>query len=399
MKRTDFAYELPPTLIAQEPRERGRSRMMVVTPKAAAEPRIEHLSFADFPERLTPGDVLVINDTRVIPARFFAKPKPGMSRPIEILLTRRVTEAQTRVSVPHHSLHEAQPGPKAGAGSNLTEEEDVPTAGSHVAQTLLSVPEIWEAWCKPAKRVKVGDELTFSDALRARVLAKNEGTVTLALESDNDVDAEIERIGIPPLPPYIAREKPRDEDRSAYQTVYAAERGAIAAPTAGLHFTPEILDRIAARGVEIVRITLHVGIGTFKPVKVDDIAQHVMDEERYEISSDAAASLNRALDEHRTIVAVGTTSVRTLESAIRAGDGHFIAGRAATSIFITPGFDFRAVDKLLTNFHLPESTLLMLVSAFAGIETIRRAYAEAIGHQYFFYSYGDCMFLNGRGSW
>jgi S-adenosylmethionine:tRNA ribosyltransferase-isomerase len=400
MLRTDFSYDLPPALIAQEPRERGRSRMMVVTPQSDAEPRIEHDSFASFPERLESGDVLVINDTRVIPARLLAKPKAGMSRPIEILLTRRVTEAQTRVSVPHHSLHEAQPVPKVGhAESHLTEEEGVPAAGSHVAQTLLSVQAIWEAWCKPAKRVKVGDELIFGDTLRACVLAKNEGTVTIAFESDNDIDAEIERIGIPPLPPYIARETPRDTDRSAYQTVYAAERGAIAAPTAGLHFTPEILERIAARGVEIVRITLHVGIGTFKPVKVDDISDHVMDEERYEISSDAASRLNAALDDHRTIVAVGTTSVRTLESAIRAGEGRFVAGRAATSIFITPGFDFRAVDKLLTNFHLPESTLLMLVSAFAGIETIRHAYAEAIGNQYFFYSYGDCMLLNGRGSW
>jgi S-adenosylmethionine:tRNA ribosyltransferase-isomerase len=387
MLRTDFSYDLPPALIAQEPRERGRSRMMVVTPQSDAEPRIEHDSFANFPERLAAGDVLVINDTRVIPARLFAKPKAGMSRPIEILLTRRLTEAQTRVSVPHQSLQVANTGPA------------VQKAESHVAQTLLSVQAIWEAWCKPAKRVKVGDDLIFSDALRARVLAKNEGTVTIAFESDGDVDEEIERIGIPPLPPYVARETPRDEDRSAYQTVYAAERGAIAAPTAGLHFTPEILERIAARGVEIVRITLHVGIGTFKPVKVDDIAEHVMDEERYEISDDAAPRLNAALDEHRTIVAVGTTSVRTLESAIRAGDGRFVAGRAATSIFITPGFDFRAVDKLLTNFHLPESTLLMLVSAFAGIETIRHAYAEAIGNQYFFYSYGDCMLLNGRGSW
>jgi S-adenosylmethionine:tRNA ribosyltransferase-isomerase len=390
MLRTDFSYDLPPVLIAQEPRERGRSRMMVVSPLEGAEPRIEHDSFANFPERLAAGDVLVINDTRVIPARLFAKPKAGMSRPIEILLTRRLAEigeAQTGVSVPHHSLQVAKVGPA------------VPGAESHVAQTLLSVQAIWEAWCKPAKRVKVGDELIFSDTLHARVLAKKEGTVTIAFESGGDIDAEIERIGIPPLPPYIARETPRDEDRSAYQTVYAAERGAIAAPTAGLHFTPEILDRIAARGVEIVRITLHVGIGTFKPVKVDDIAEHVMDEERYEISNEAASWLNAALDDNRTIVAVGTTSVRTLESAIRAGDGRFIAGRAATSIFITPGFGFRAVDKLLTNFHLPESTLLMLVSAFAGIETIRRAYAEAIGNQYFFYSYGDCMLLNGRGSW
>jgi S-adenosylmethionine:tRNA ribosyltransferase-isomerase len=337
MLRTDFAYDLPPDLIAQEPRERGKSRMLVVRQDG-----IEHDSFANFPERLNAGDVLVINDTRVIPARLFAKPKTGMSRPIEILLTRQ----------------------REGG--------------------------VWEAWCKPAKRVKPGDELIFSDNLRARVLTKEEGTVTISFEGDTE---EIERIGIPPLPPYIARETPRDEDREAYQTVYAAERGAIAAPTAGLHFTREILDRIAVRGVEIVRITLHVGIGTFKPVKVDDIAQHEMDSERYEISDDAASRLNAAVSEQRTIVAVGTTSVRTLESAIRAGDGRFQSGNAETNIFITPGFEFRAVDKLLTNFHLPESTLLMLVSAFAGIDTIRRAYSEAIAHRYFFYSYGDCMFL------
>jgi S-adenosylmethionine:tRNA ribosyltransferase-isomerase len=340
MLRTDFAYDLPPGLIAQEPRERGKSRMMVVRQDG-----IEHDSFANFPERLNAGDVLVINDTRVIPARLFAKPKAGMSRPIEILLTRQLD---------------------GGA---------------------------WEAWCKPAKRVRAGDELIFTDTLRARVMKKDEGTVTIAFDGDTE---EIERIGIPPLPPYIARETPRDEDREAYQTVYAAERGAIAAPTAGLHFTRDILERIATRGVEIVRITLHVGIGTFKPVKVEDVADHVMDSERYEINADAAARLNAALDEHRSIIAVGTTSVRTLESAIRAGDGRFNPGSAETKIFITPGFQFRAVDKLLTNFHLPESTLLMLVSAFAGIGTIRRAYSEAIAHRYFFYSYGDCMFLKEK---
>jgi S-adenosylmethionine:tRNA ribosyltransferase-isomerase len=339
MLRTDFAYDLPPDLIAQEPRERGKSLMMVVHQDG-----IEHDSFANFPERLNAGDVLVINDTRVIPARLFAKPRAGMSRPIEILLTRQMGET-------------------------------------------------WEAWCKPAKRVKPGDELIFTDKLHARVLKKEGGTVTIELQGDTE---EIERIGIPPLPPYIARETPRDEDREAYQTVYAAERGAIAAPTAGLHFTREILDRIAARGVDIVRITLHVGIGTFKPVKVDDVSDHVMDFERYEISVDAASRLNRALDDKRTIIAVGTTSVRTLESAIRVGDGRFQSGSAETNIFITPGFPFRAVDKLLTNFHLPESSLLMLVSAFAGIGTIRRAYSEAIVHRYLFYSYGDCMFLDER---
>jgi S-adenosylmethionine:tRNA ribosyltransferase-isomerase len=352
MLRKDFAYDLPPALIAQEPRERGRSRLMVVTPERNAAPRIEHDSFENFPQRLAPGDVLVINDTRVIPARLFARPKAGMSRPIEILLTRQRDDG------------------------------------------------VWEAWCKPARRVKIGDELTFSDALRARVIEKDQGTIVIAFEGSlGEIDTEIERVGAPPLPPYIVRETPRHADREAYQTVYAAERGAIAAPTAGLHFTPEILDRIAARGIDVVRITLHVGIGTFKPVKVDDIAQHVMDSERYEISIDAASRLNRALDEHSCIVAVGTTSVRTLESAIRAGVGRFVAGRDETSIFITPGFEFRAVDRVLTNFHLPESTLLMLVSAFAGIETIRRAYSDAISHRYFFYSYGDCMFLDGRGNW
>ena len=341
MKRTDFSYELPPELIAQEPRQRGRSRMMVVTPDAGA-PRIEHDSFASFPERLAPTDVLVINDTRVIPARLFAEPKGAMTRPIEIL---------------------------------LTEQRDATT---------------WAAWCKPAKRVRVGDVLRFSAVLSAEVVEKHEGTVVIRFDGDL---GEIDRIGVPPLPPYIVRQSPRPEDREAYQTVYAAERGAIAAPTAGLHFTPEILQRVADRGIEIVRITLHVGIGTFAPVKVDDIDEHRMHSERYEIGEAAAASLNRAIDEGRRIVAVGTTSVRTLESAILAGDGRFTAGRAATSIFITPGYRFRAVDKLLTNFHLPESTLLMLVSAFAGVETIRAAYAEAVRERYLFFSYGDCMLL------
>lgn len=337
MKRTDFSYDLPPDLIAQEPRERGRSRMMVVSPTG-----IEHRSFAEFPSQLDAGDVLVLNDTRVIPARLFAQPKAGMTRAIELLLTRQ--------------------------------RED----GS------------WEAWAKPAKRVKPGDELHFSDALSAHVLAKDEGTVTLRFEGDL---SEIDRIGVMPLPPYIGRPTPRESDRESYQTVYANERGAIAAPTAGLHFTPEILDAVAARGVELARITLHVGIGTFQPVKVDDIAEHKMQTERYDISESAAAALNRALDEKRRVVAVGTTSVRTLESAIRAGNGRIPAGRAETNIFITPGFDFKIVDRLLTNFHLPESTLLMLVSAFAGMEAIRSAYREAIAHKYLFYSYGDCMFI------
>src|SRR6185369_7388544 len=207
--------------------------------------------------------------------------------------------------------------------------------------------QMWEAWCKPAKRVKVADQLRFSPLLTTTVMAKrDDGTIVVRFEGPHE---ELERVGVPPLPPYIARETPRDADKESYQTVYAAERGAIAAPTAGLHFTQEILDAIAARGIDVVRITLHVGLGTFKPVKVDDIAEHRMDSERYTISLDAAAKLNAALGEKRPIVAVGPPSVRTLESAVRAGHGRFIAGYADAAIFITPGCEFRAVDKLLTN--------------------------------------------------
>jgi S-adenosylmethionine:tRNA ribosyltransferase-isomerase len=343
MKRSDFTYHLPPERIAQEPRERGRSRMMVVRPAEAGAPLFEHTTFDTFPERLEPSDLLVINDTRVIPARLYAQ-----HRRIEFLLTRQRDE------------------------------------------------RTWESWAKPGKRARIGDRIPFSDRLSAMVKEKrDDGTIVITFEGDvSEIDREIERIGVPPLPPYIARETPRESDKERYQTIYAAERGAIAAPTAGLHFTQEILDRIAARGIEIVRITLHVGIGTFKPVKVDDISEHRMDAERYEISPDAADRLNRARDEGRKIVAVGTTSVRTLESAIR--EGRFNPGQRETSIFITPGFEFQAVGKLLTNFHLPESTLIMLVSAFAGIETTRAAYREAIASEYLFYSYGDCMFVTKR---
>ncbi len=340
MKRTDFSYELPAELIAQEPRERGRSRMLVVTPQDG-EPAIEHDHFTNFPARLDPADVLVINDTRVIPARLFARPKGQMKNPIEVL---------------------------------LVQQRD---------------PLTWEAWCKPARRVRVGDELRFSDSLTGSVLEKREGTIVIRFEGNPN---EIERIGVMPLPPYIARPS-TERDRDSYQTVYAKEPGAIAAPTAGLHFTREMLDQIASRGIGIVRITLHVGVGTFKPVKVDDIREHRMDVERYEITEQAAAKLNAA----RSIVAVGTTTVRALESAVRKG--RFEAGRAETDLFITPGYEFRAVDKLLTNFHLPESTLLMLVSAFAGMRTIRHAYQSAISQRYHFYSYGDCMFIRNRGRW
>src|SRR5262245_11852634 len=332
--------------------------MMVVTPPD----RIEHDSFANFPRWLSPGDVLVINDTRVIPARLFARPLRGMSRPIEVLLTRVI------------------PSVSEGAGGVGGAQNEANGAVRPHRSFAHAQDDMWEVWLKPAKRVKVGDTLRFSDTLAAKLIDKN------VLQFEGDL-GEIDRVGVMPLPPYIARPEPRESDRESYQTVYAAERGAIAAPTAGLHFTREMLDAIAETN-QVVRITLHVGIGTFEPVKVEDLSKHVMHSERYEISAEAAVKLNAA----RSIVAVGTTTLRALESAGRP----FRAGKFETDIFITPGYRFTAVDRLLTNFHLPESTLLMLVSAFAGAETIRRAYAEAISHRYFFYSYGDCMFITRR---
>jgi S-adenosylmethionine:tRNA ribosyltransferase-isomerase len=346
MLRSEFHYDLPPELIAQEPRERGTARMMVVRGGG-----IEHRSFPEFPSLLHADDVLVLNDTRVFPARLMARPTGNMQRPIELLLVKRL---------------------QSGQGS----------------------PPQWNALARPARRVKAGTLLQFSEDLAAEVIGKgNDGLVTLRFDArEEEFWAEVERIGAPPLPPYIRREEAREEDRERYQTVFARSRGAVAAPTAGLHFTEAILREIEQRGIDIVRITLHVGIGTFRPVKVDDIREHRMDSEWYSVSGEAAERLNRA----KSIVAVGTTSVRTLESAIRAGGGRFVAGEGETDLFITPGFEFRAVDRLLTNFHLPESTLLMLVSAFAGMETIRAAYREAIAERYLFYSYGDCMLLERR---
>ena len=355
MLRSDFHFDLPPELIAQEPLPRGQSRLMVVRP--GADPPFQHCSFSDFPSLLDADDVLVINDTRVFPARLFARPLRSMSNPIEVLLTRRLGGLR------------------------------------------------WSAWCRPARRVRSGDRLEFSARLAAIVESKSEGTITMQFEIDGQSQGgiaetafweEVEQIGVAPLPPYIRRSQPLPADRNSYQTVYANKRGAVAAPTAGLHFSEEILDQLKTKGVEVIAITLHVGAGTFSPVKVEDISDHVMESEEYEISESAAVRLNAARDSGKRVVAVGTTSVRTLESAFREGGSRIMAGRSSTSIFITPGFDFRVVDALVTNFHLPESTLLMLVSAFAGRETIRQAYDEAIRAGYRFYSYGDAMFIASR---
>lgn len=356
MRRSDFHYELPQALIAQKPRPRGESRMMVVAP-AEGPPVVDHRFFRDFPELLGQGDVLVLNDTRVFPARLQAAPHGNRTSPTEILLVKREGELA------------------------------------------------WLCLCKPARRLQTGQLLRFSEALSGRVSGKTEdGAVRIQFElpagqNEEGFWREVESIGSAPLPPYIHRPIPDLRDRDFYQTIYAKNRGAVAAPTAGLHFNEEILERISTRGVEVVFVTLHVGLGTFRPVKVDEISEHHMESEEYEVSSSASERLNLARREGRRIIAAGTTSVRTLESAIRAGHGTFPSGRGDTSIFITPGFQFLAVDSLLTNFHLPESTLLMLVSAFGGMNTRREIYRQAIDQGYLFYSYGDCMFLLGKGEW
>lgn len=348
LRRSDFSFDLPSELVAQEPRERGRSRLLVVSPESDS---IEHSHFSTFPSRLASGDVLVLNDTRVFPARLEAEPIGNMSRKIEILLTREVE------------------------------------------------PLVWEALAKPSRRLKPGAIVRFAHDLEAEVVELGDGgSVVVRFRGERDAFwPAVERYGAPPLPPYIRREAANDADRSSYQTVFADRPGAVAAPTAGLHFTKEILKEIETRGVEVVRITLHVGPGTFAPVKAELVSDHVMQRERYEIGEAAAIRLEKAIAARRRIVAVGTTSVRTLESAIEAG-GTFRRGWNETSMFITPGFRFRVVDALLTNFHLPESTLIMLVSAFAGIGRIRRAYREAVEHRYLFYSYGDAMFIDSKSA-
>lgn len=348
MLRSDFWFDLPPELIAQEPRVRGRSRMLRLDPVSGA---IEHLGFEQFASLLEPDDLLVLNDTEVFPARIVSRPRGNMLRGVELLLTSRVA------------------------------------------------PLRWRALCRPAKRVRVGDRLVFSDAFTCVVEEKlGDGTITVRFDGGVDETEfwrELDAIGITPLPPYIRREEPRREDREAYQTVYAANRGAVAAPTAGLHFTTEILDEVARRGVGIARLTLHVGIGTFRPVTAEKLSDHRMDAESLTVPEATAKAVARTRARGGRVVAVGTTSVRALESAA-GDDGVVAAGNMSTTLFITPGYRFKVVDALLTNFHLPESTLLVLVSAFAGRELVRKAYEEAIREKYLFFSFGDCMVVERR---
>jgi S-adenosylmethionine:tRNA ribosyltransferase-isomerase len=354
LRVADFDFNLPEELIAQQPpAERGQSRMLVVD---RATGRVRDAQFADFPSLLNPGDLLVLNDTRVIPARLFAR-------------------------------------------RTLIREREKPTGRIEVLLTEPAGENRWRALVKPGRKVAIGEILVFPApsgeiVLRAEVLERGKfGDRLLQFEPVEDFFGVLERIGHVPLPPYIHRND-ADTDRERYQTVYSHERGSVAAPTAGLHFTPHILDEIAARGVEITRLTLHVGLGTFAPLRVERVKDIRLHHEHYTLSAPAAEALNRAVSEGRRIVAVGTTVVRTLEHCAQEANGSPLEPHSgATEIFISPGFQFRLVGGLLTNFHLPQSSLIMLVSAFAGREKVLAAYRHAVEEKYHFFSYGDCMFL------
>ncbi|HEV2081124.1 MAG TPA: tRNA preQ1(34) S-adenosylmethionine ribosyltransferase-isomerase QueA [Brevundimonas sp.] len=358
MKTSDFDFDLPEDRIALRPAEPRDSARLLVVRDGDLEDRVVR----DLPDFLRAGDALVFNDTRVIPARL--------------------------------SGERTRPGE---AGQTLT--VDVEATLHH-----RDAPDVWSAFMKPGKRLKVGDRVRFGrstdgacalGALDATVEAKGEdGLVSLRFDlSGPALDEAIRDVGVMPLPPYIAAKRPEDDrDRSDYQTVYAAHDGSVAAPTAGLHFTPALLEAVRAKGVSTHAVTLHVGAGTFLPVKVDDLSEHRMHSEWGTVSGETAAALNAVRTAGGRIVCVGTTSLRLLESAT-GEDGVIRPFHGDTAIFITPGHRFRAVDVLITNFHLPKSTLFMLVSAFAGVEAMRAAYAHAVASDYRFYSYGDGSLL------
>lgn len=340
---SDFDYDLPRELIAQEPlARRDASRMLIVDRRSGS---FQDSTFLDLTSFLKPDDVIVLNNTKVFPARLFGKSETGAN--IEIFLIR-----ETRNNV-------------------------------------------WEALARPGRRLRIGKTINFGAKLTARTLEKTEdGKVLIRFETGDNLYEILDEIGKTPLPPYIKRENIRiDTDRERYQTVFARKRGAIAAPTAGLHFTPGVLDSIRQLGVTIAEITLHVGYGTFEPVRVVDLVNHRVSPESYEIDQKAAEILNRARTDSRRIVAIGTTTTRALENTI-SRFGNFTAGIYSADLTITPGYRFKAVNALLTNFHLPKSSLLVLTSVFGGHELIMKAYRHAVEARYRFYSYGDCMFIS-----
>ena len=340
MKTSDFYYDLPQELIAQDPLEdRSASRLMVLDKKTG---KIQHHIFKEIVNYLNPGDCLVINDTKVIPARLYGA-KVGTDAKIEVLLLKRKEN------------------------------------------------NIWETLVKPGKKAKIGTKISFGEGLLIGEVVDivEEGNRLIQFTYEGIFEEILDKLGQMPLPPYITHQL---KDKNRYQTVYAKHDGSAAAPTAGLHFTPELLEEIRAKGVNIAHVTLHVGLGTFRPVKVEDVTQHHMHSEFYVVEEDQAALINETKKKGGKIISVGTTSLRTLESA-STEDGILKAGSGWTDIFIYPGYRFKIVDRLITNFHLPESTLIMLVSALAGKEHIMAAYEEAVKAKYRFFSFGDAMFI------
>lgn len=356
---SEFDYHLPEELIAQEPLEdRAASRMLRMTRGG----RVEDRCFRDFPDLLRQGDLVVFNNTKVFPARLYGHRSGSRAQPLS---------ANNPAS--RHFLH--------GRVEVL------------LTKQLSEAPNDWECLVRPGRKIGVGEKLFFgNDELLAEVVGRGTfGERRIRFDPVPDFFQRVERLGHVPLPPYIARED-RSGDRDRYQTVYARERGSVAAPTAGLHFTPEILARLRERGIETAEVTLHVGLGTFQPVRVEKVEEHRLHQETYNISNSAAESINRALDDRRRLVAIGTTTVRTLEYAARE-TGRVQAASGEADLFVYPGFQFRVVGAMLTNFHLPQSTLLMLVCAFGGKEQVMAAYRHAVEEKYRFYSYGDCMLV------
>ncbi len=360
---SDFHYHLPPELIAQQPLEdRSASRLLHL---ARASGSLEDRRFTDFPELLRPGDLVVFNNTRVFPARLFGRRSGARAHPVSARNPASKDFLRGRVEV------------------LLTRQLD--------ASALE-----WEALVRPGRKIGVGERILFGspEELRAEVTARGPfGERRLRFAPVEDFFAALERLGHVPLPPYIDRpDTPADRER--YQTVYARPRGSVAAPTAGLHFTPEILQRLAARGIETAELTLEVGLGTFQPLRAERVEENRLHAERFHVSVPAAEAIARARAARRRVVAVGTTTVRALEHCAAADhQGRVRAGSGETTLFVYPGFRFQVVDALLTNFHLPCSSLLMLVCAFAGREAVLRAYGHAVDERYRFYSYGDCMLI------
>lgn len=342
---SEFDYDLPEELIAQTPAHKRENSRMMVLDRAVKE--ISHKHFYDIVDLIDDNTILVLNNTKVIPARLFAHKETGAL--IEIFLLKQIDKG-------------------------------------------------WEVLIKPSKRVKVGQTLKISDRLSLEIIErKDEGKWVVQLQYDGNLYEILDEIGNIPLPPYIERKMTSEElkklDFERYQTVYAQKEGSVAAPTAGLHFTEEILEKLKQKGVEIAYVTLNVGLGTFRPVKCDNILEHKMDSESFEISQETADKINAAKKAGKKLVAVGTTTVRTLETAF-AQFGEIKACESASELFIYPPYEFKVVDKLITNFHLPKSTLLMLISALATKDFIFDAYKKAIDEKYRFYSYGDCMFID-----